>query len=76
MMSFSKILMTVAVGFAIWYALRWYTRKPARRGAPPPRRRDAPAASGPVEDLFACTVCGDYAPLGAAPCTRADCPRR
>lgn len=84
-MSITKILLTVAVAFAAWYAFRWFKRLAEREESrPAPRRRPAAGADrqaaakpmGPVEDLIACPACGDYGPAGAAPCARADCPRR
>ena len=75
-MSFSKILLTVLIAFAVWYGFRWLSRLAQQEQAKPLRRPREPKGIGPVEDLIACSLCGDYAPSGAAPCGRADCPRR
>ena len=75
MLSFTEIILTAAVAFAVWYGFRWINRASARAQAKP-LVQDKPRGPGRVEDLIACGLCGDYAPAAAAPCARADCPRR
>jgi len=73
-LSLSKIALTAAVIFAVWYGFKYLGRLtgPSKSAAGP---RDRSAAAPTVEDLQKCEVCGTYvAPDSAAACDRADCP--
>ena len=69
----SKIALTAAVIFAVWYGFKYLGRLtgPSKSTAGP---RDRPDAAPTVEELQKCDVCGTYVvPDSAAACDRADC---
>ena len=73
-LSLSKILLTAAVIFAVWYGFKMLGRLtgPSKSTG---KARDQSSESPTVEDLQKCEVCGTYvAPNSAAACDRADCP--
>ena len=73
-LSLSKIALTAAVIFAVWYGFKYLGRltgSSKSSGGP----RDRSAAGPTVEDLQKCDVCGTFvAPNSAVTCDRADCP--
>ncbi len=87
MLSFSKILLLVAVIAAVWFGWRWIARVDAqrraalnRRPAPsskadPGRTAAAPPPRMEAEDMEKCPECGAYvAPRSAVSCGRPGCP--
>jgi hypothetical protein len=80
MIAVPKIVLIIMVIFAVWYAVRCFTRpapKAVRRG-PAWWARSASAAARPqavVEDLVACRACGAYVAASARGCGKAGCPR-
>lgn len=71
MLSLGKILLVLAVGYAVFSLGR---RFGVRRAPPPP---PSGAARPPAESLVRCPVCGVYrAPGTAGDCPREDCPLR
>lgn len=75
-LSISKILLTAAVIFAVWYGFKHFARLSGSSGSPtvkPGEGEETPA----VEDLQKCTVCGTYVARDTAvTCDRADCPHK
>ena len=86
--SFSKILLIVAVIAAVWFTLKYVSRKvensvedkPAdklrRGGGRGKAARAEPKDAQAVEDMVRCRVCGAYQTRKAGPCERPDCPAR
>jgi hypothetical protein len=73
-LSLSKIALTAAVIFAVWYGFK-YLGRITGSSKPTGRAPDRPAAAPTVEDLQKCEVCGTYVASDSAPtCDRADCP--
>lgn len=73
--SLSKILLTAAVVFAVWYGFKYL----GRLAGPSSRSGDdgGSAAADTVEDLRKCEVCGAFVAPGVAPtCGRGDCLHR
>ena len=69
-LSLSKIALTAAVIFAVWYGFKYlnYLTGPAKPGG-------KSGALPTVEDLQQCVVCGTYAAVSPAQsCDRDDCP--
>jgi hypothetical protein len=62
-----RLLLLLALGYAVYRFLR----RPVMPPAPPPR---APQRR-PVEDLTECPACHTYVGVSTARCARADCPR-
>jgi len=67
--SLSKILVTGAIIFAVWYGFKWLgerqhiqkqaARERVRRGSGTSKRR---SASADIEDMVQCPDCGAYVP--------------
>ncbi len=75
-LSLSKIALTAAVIFAVWYGFKYLGRLtgPAKPGG---SDGDKAAVSPTVEDLQQCAVCGTYVAETPPPsCDRDDCPHR
>jgi hypothetical protein len=81
--SFSKVLLLVAVIAIVWFGFRWFQRweKERREAADREEKngrlgRDAsPKADDKnVEVMSACRVCGTYVAQGARACGRPRCP--
>jgi len=89
-LSFSKIIVLVAVVVAVWYGFKWLNRvdklrkeEAARDKVDQKKRMDeaarasaapTPPASG-AEDLVSCAACGSYVLASAArSCGRRECP--
>ena len=69
-LSLSKIALTAAVIFAVWYGFKYLNRitGPAKSGS-------KSGSSPTLENLQQCVVCGIYAVAIPAPaCDRDDCP--
>jgi hypothetical protein len=74
-LSFSKVLLLVAVIAIVWFGWRWFQRWEKERRAPAVRQaervgrddRDAPVPpkGAAAEDLVACPRCGTYVAAGA-----------
>ena len=72
--SLSKILLTGAVIFAVWYGFKYLGRLGGRISR---SDGDKGGSAATVKDLRQCDVCGVFAAPDAAPsCDRSDCPRR
>ncbi|MBM3539552.1 MAG: hypothetical protein FJX55_17205 [Alphaproteobacteria bacterium] len=81
--SFSKVLLLVAVVAAIWFGFRWFQRWEKERRERSEREeegsrlgRDASARSDDrqTEVMTACRICGTYVAQGARSCGRPRCP--
>lgn len=85
-LSLPKLLFTVVIIAAVWYAFRWFQNREAglddaRRGQKPvgggaAGAKDAKSAGG-AEDMVECPTCGTYVVAsGATSCGKKDCPYR
>ena len=75
-LSISKILLTAAVIFAVWYGFKYLGRLIGPSQVSKVDRGQSSDADA-VEDLQKCAVCGTYvAHDSAASCDRNDCPQR
>lgn len=87
--SIQKLLFTVAVVVAVWYGFKWVGRmkvirekqakEKLRRGAGGSgggaSSGDASSATGNVEEMVECAVCGAFvAARGAKDCGKDNCP--
>jgi hypothetical protein len=83
MITVPKIVLIILLIFAVWYAVRWFTRPAPKTVRRAPNRwarwaESASAAARPqavVEDLVACRACGAYVAASARGCGKAGCPR-
>jgi hypothetical protein len=77
MIAVPKIVLIIMVIFAVWYAVRWFTRPAAKAVQRGPSRwaRSAARPQPAVEDLVACGACGAYVAASARGCGKAGCPR-
>lgn len=82
--SLTKIIFTIVAIVAAWKAFQYFTRQNAHQAAPQAApqsggrkdRGDQNAASGGVEDMVKCSVCGTYTARGAKSCGQTGCPFR
>lgn len=76
--SLQKIILLVAVLFAIWQAFKWLSRlNRVRAAAETAHRRRAPTArqdAARVEETRKCGSCGAYVPVGASCCGKLNSP--
>ncbi len=74
-LSFTKVLLLVAVIAIVWFGWRWFQRWEKERRAPAARQADrvgrdgsgaaVPPKAAQAEDLVACPRCGTYVAAGA-----------
>lgn len=83
--SFSKVVVLVAVVAIVWFGFRWFQRwdkerrekaEKAEGGGGGRLDRDASPRADPLktEIMTACRVCGTYVAEGARSCGRPKCP--
>ena len=78
---FTKIIFTILVVAAVWFAFRTFTRMADQREkrAKVDANRANPASGGVpdgVEDMVKCSLCGSYVTRGAKSCGKEGCPFR
>lgn len=83
--SFTKVIFTAAVVFAVWQAFKYFTRLSEQREERARVNKNrassarANAASPPpdgVEDMVKCSVCDSYVARGSKSCGKDGCPFR
>jgi uncharacterized protein len=79
--SFSKVVVLVAVVAIVWFGYRWFQRwdkerrEAERREAAQLGRQPPNPGVRSAEEMTACRVCGTYvAPAAARSCGRPNCP--
>ena len=81
-LSFSKVMVLVAVVAVIWFGFRWFRRweverrqRAQARSAPIQRPAESDGRQIQAEDMVACPRCGTYVAAHLArSCGRANCP--